>query len=193
MKKLLIIITTMAIVGGFIWLRMTGRDQKGQSERSMQQQPKLANVKKAKVARGNLAPEAKFTTINGQKLTLSDFENQKVMLWMFATWCQSCKVGAQVLQENNEKLQGMKIIGVKTYGNAGYSGQTVREFVKNVSPKLLSSENWIWGDFSQESTSIYNPQNYPDIYFLIDAKGVVRDIDGAPAATIGKIIQFANE
>lgn len=152
---------------------------------------KFVTLEKAKVAVGNPAPEATFTTIDGQTATLSEFENEKVVLWLFATWCPSCKQGARALQENNRQLSNMKIVGVKTYSNAGYSGPSVPEFVKSFSPELLKAKNWAWGNFSQESTKVYNPRNLPDIYFLIDEEGIIREINTAPAATIDTIVNFA--
>lgn len=154
---------------------------------------KLASLQKAKVVRGKLAPEAHFTILSGEDTHLSDFRGQKIMLWVLATWCPSCIAGAQVLQENNDKLANLTIIALKTYGNAGFPGPSIQEFATQYSPALLSAPNWLWGDASKETTSIYNPRNYPDIYFFIDENGILKDIDGAPAATINKIIHFANE
>lgn len=153
----------------------------------------LASLEKAKVARGKPAPEAHFTTLSGEDTHLSDFKGQKVMFWLLATWCPSCIAGAQVLAENNDKLGDLTIITLETYGNAGYPGPSMEEFAKKYAPQMLSAHNWLWGDASQEATSVYNPRNYPDIFFLVDENGTLRDIDGAPAATINKIIEFANE
>lgn len=140
---------------------------------------------------GMTAPDATFTTIDGETKQLSNYRGEKVMLWIFATWCPSCKQGAQALQANNDQLQGMEIVAVKTAGNAGYSGPTVSSFVQSFSPSLLDSDNWGWGTLSGRSTSTFNPQNRPDIYYLIDEDGTIQAISGAPAATINKITQFA--
>lgn len=153
----------------------------------------LASLEKAKVVRGKAAPEAHFTILSGEDTHLSDFKGQKVMFWLLATWCPSCIAGAQVLEQNNDQLGDLTIIALETYGNAGYRGPSIEGFAKQNAPAMLSASNWLWGDASQETTSVYNPRNYPDIYFLIDENGILRDIDGAPAATIDKIIQFANE
>ncbi|MDY6789373.1 MAG: redoxin domain-containing protein [Candidatus Nanohaloarchaea archaeon] len=140
---------------------------------------------------GMKAPDATFTTINGNTKQLSDYKGRKVMLWIFATWCPSCKQGARALQANNEKLQGMEIVAVKTAGNAGYSGPSVQSFVQSFAPSLLNSDNWIWGTLSGQSTRTFNPRNRPDIYYLIDKDGTIQERTGAPAATINRIKQFA--
>jgi len=139
----------------------------------------------------NEAPEATFTTVEGKEVKLSEYRGEKVMFWFFATWCPSCIKAAQVLEEKNNQLNGMKIIALKTYGNAGYRGESVEQFAQKNAPQTFNYNNWIWGDASQEATQIYNSKNYPDIYYLIDENGIVRDVDGAPAATLNKIIQFA--
>ena len=140
---------------------------------------------------GKEAPEATFTTLDGQEVKLSEYRGEKVMFWFFATWCPSCIKAAEVLEVNNEQLNGMNVIGLKTYGNAGYKGESVGQFAQKNAPQTLNYQNWIWGDASQRATQIYNSQNYPDIYFLIDENGILRGVDGAPAATLNKIVNFA--
>ena len=141
---------------------------------------------------GAPAPEAIFVTLDGKPVSLSSFRGKRVMFWVFATWCPSCVAGAQEMERNNEQLQDLTIIGVGTYGNAGFDGPSVGEFAETFAPSLLSAKNWIWGDLPQEATLTYNPRNLPDIYFLIDEEGMIQDIDTAPAATIRKILDFAN-
>jgi thiol-disulfide isomerase/thioredoxin len=140
---------------------------------------------------GMTAPNATFTTLSGETKQLSDYRGQKVMFWLFATWCPSCKQGARALQANNDKLQDMEIVAVKTAGNAGYAGPSVHSFVESFAPSLLTKSNWVWGELSQQSTRTFNPRNRPDIYYLIDENGTIQAKTGAPAATMNQITQFA--
>lgn len=151
----------------------------------------LGSSSGSKAQTGAPAPQATFTTLSGDTKQLSDYQGQKVMLWLFATWCPSCKQGAQALQDNNDQLGDMQIIGVKTAGNAGYDGPSVQEFVQSFAPSLLDAETWTWGTASQRTTETYNPQDRPDVYYLIDRDGTIQAQDTAPAATIGRILQFA--
>ena len=75
--------------------------------------------------------------MSGETRQMSDFQGQKRMVWLFATWCPSCKQGARALQNNLDRLGDMRIIGVKTAGNAGYEGPSVRAFVESFAPSLL--------------------------------------------------------
>jgi len=152
-----------------------------------------AGLEKTEVARGKPAPEAVFTAIDGREIRLSEFKGKKVMFWFLATWCPSCITGAQVLAQNNDELRNLTIIALETYGNAGYRGPSIEEFAKQSAPDTLSAQNWLWGNASREATNVFNPTNFPDVYFLIDEDGIIRAIDGAPSATINKIIQFTNE
>lgn len=140
---------------------------------------------------GSSAPDASFTTLSGETVRLSDYQGQKRMVWLFATWCPSCKEGARALQDNSDQLGEMEIIGVKTAGNASYEGPSAREFVQSFAPSLLDADGWTWGTASQEMTDTYNPENRPDIYYLVDTDGTIQVQSTAPAATIDSIFQFA--
>ncbi len=140
---------------------------------------------------GATAAPATFTTVDGEEKQLADYRGQKVMFWVFATWCPSCKEGARALQANKDKLQDVTFLGLKTDGNAGYDGPSVSEFAQQNAPELVDADNWVWGDLSAESTRVWNPQDRPDIFWLIDAEGTIQAKTAAPAARIDRIIQFA--
>jgi thiol-disulfide isomerase/thioredoxin len=141
---------------------------------------------------GSTAAPATFSTIDGETKQLADYRGQKMMFWVFATWCPSCQKAAQALQKNNDKLQNVTILALKTHGNAGHEGPSISEFARQYAPDLLKADNWVWGKLSKKSTRVWNQQNRPDIYWLIDANWTIVAEDGAPAATIDRILQFAN-
>lgn len=140
---------------------------------------------------GMTAPDATLTTVDGEQVQLSDYRGQKVMLWIFATWCPSCQRGAQVLQRNNDQLQDMKILAVKTNGNAGRRGPSPQQFAQRHASATLQEDNWVWGGLSPQSTNTFNPQNRPDLVYLIDEDGTIQARTAAPAAVINRITQFA--
>jgi thiol-disulfide isomerase/thioredoxin len=142
---------------------------------------------------GNQAPDASFTTVSGGELQISKYEGEKRMIWLMATWCPSCKKGAQVLQARNSQLKDMKIIALKTKGNAGYSGPSIQQFANQYAPETLNKQNWVWGDASQELTNIYNPRNTPDIIWLVKPNGEIYAKTAAPAARINQITRFAQK
>lgn len=140
---------------------------------------------------GTTATRATFTTVDGTEKQLADYRGEKVMFWVFGTWCPTCKKGARELQANNDKLQDVTIIALKSHGNAGYDGPSISEFAQQYAPQLVDADNWVWGDFSKESTEVWNSQNRPDIFWLIDKKGTIKAKTAAPAATMDRIVQFA--
>ncbi len=181
MKKSTKIIIGIAVVAfiGWVALSSSGKSQK----------PVAGAV--SVVTQNAPAPNAVFTTIDGKQAALSAFKGKKVMLWLVATWCSSCSEGARVLSQNEKALGNLTIITLKTYGNAGYPGPSIKTFAEQSAPKMLLAKNWHWGNLTKQSAQVYNPRNYPDIYFLIDKNGVVREINDAPAATIDDILKFA--
>ncbi|MDY6770675.1 MAG: redoxin domain-containing protein [Candidatus Nanohaloarchaea archaeon] len=140
---------------------------------------------------GSQAPEATFTTVQGETKQLSDYSG-KVVLWVFTTWCPSCQQGAAALQRNNDRLRNVTVIAVKSAGNAGYAGPSVPSFVDQYAPELRNASNWVWGTLSHGSTRIWNPQNRPDVYYIIEPNGEITGKGGAPAVTLEKIMRFAS-
>ena len=138
------------------------------------------------------APNTYFY-VNSKKVSLKNFEGKKVMLWLFSTWCPSCIVGFQALAKKQPELKkdNLTIIVLRNYKNGGYPGPTVIEFAKKYGKNLLKAENWVFGEASNNLESIYNAKKYPDIYFLINSKGFIININGAPAATLDNILSFA--
>lgn len=140
---------------------------------------------------GMTAPDATFTTVDGKQVQLSDYRGEKVMLWIFATWCPSCQRGARVLQRNNDQMRDVKILAVKTKGNAGRAGPSPHQFAQQYASSTLQADNWVWGTLSRQSTSTFNPRNRPDLIYLIDEDGTIQARTAAPAAVIDRITRFA--
>ncbi len=141
-----------------------------------------------------IAPNAVFT-VNSKTYNLNQFRGRKVMLWMFSTWCPSCRIGLKILSDNQPQLKkfGLTVIALENYKDGGYSGLTVQKFAEKYGKSVIKAPNWLFGNASKNLAAIYNPKGYPDIYFLIDKKGFIRKITDAPAATINHIIDFAKD
>ena len=138
------------------------------------------------------APPAKFASGGGKQIPLARYKGQKVMLWMFSTWCPSCAAGFQALVEQQPVLAkaGLRVIALKNYRNGGYPGPSLQDFVKRFGSPLLKAPNWTFGEVTADMAAKYNPRRYPDIYFLIDEKGMLQAVDGAPGATMSTIKKF---
>ena len=142
-------------------------------------------------ATGELAPRTTFSTLDGETEQLSAVAGEPVMLWLFATWCSTCKRGAEALADHGDRLGDLQILALKTAGNAGYSGPSIREFIYDAAPAMRDAPNWTWGTASETTTSTYNPSAVPDVYYLIDREGRIQVHETAPATTIEDIVSFA--
>ncbi len=142
---------------------------------------------------GAPAPDIAFTSVDGRAYHLSEFRGRSVMLWLFATWCRTCRAATVAVVENYDQLHqaGLQIIQLKLYENLGYLGPTTKEFAARYVGPLALEPGWLWGDASKEGSFTYDPKGYPDIYFLIDKDGIVREVAPAPNVTMDKILAFA--
>jgi len=139
------------------------------------------------------APDFSFTSLDGSAYKLSQFHGKPVMLWFFASWCPTCISSTGAVSEQFEQLtaNGMRIIQLRLYNNLGYSGPSAQEFAQTYVGATGESEQWLWGEASLEASVMYDSRGYPDLYFLIDRKGVLRATNGAPNVSMNDILDFA--
>lgn len=149
----------------------------------------------ASVEIGRPAPDIDFTATDGNERRLSEFAGRPVMLWFYASWCPTCQVGTVAVAEKIDQLKqaGVQIIQLQLYDNLGYPGPSIEDFAKRYAGPVTPSSNWLWGEASLEASFTYDPQGYPDIYFLIDRDGIIRAIEPAPNVTMNKILAFARD
>ncbi|TAM24176.1 MAG: redoxin domain-containing protein [Candidimonas sp.] len=152
----------------------------------------LANVS-AIAATLPQAPIVSYATAGGRTLSTAQFQGHRTMLWLLSTWCASCAAGLQAMADKADPLEkaGLRVVILRNYQNGGYPGSGIRSFVNRVAPTLLKEPGWTFGDAPPQLDYAYNHKHYPDIYFLIDANGRIQTVDGAPAATMDKILRFA--
>ena len=145
------------------------------------------------VETGGPAPEAVFTTAEGRERRLSEFKGHPVLLWLFATWCPSCASGTASVARYFDTLRagGLQIIQLELYRNLGYPGPSVEQIAKDNAGRIYPSAHWLFGDASKETSFLYDPKGVPDLYFLIDADGILRHVGWTPSATMGDILAFA--
>lgn len=175
-------IAVVALVVAFIVLR--GGSEEG--ERS--------DAGPASVEMGAVAPDGKFTTIDGQANSVAGLRGEPVLLWLIATWCSSCQAGTQALADGGiDQLEraGVDVVQLKMHENLGGPDEDMADFVNRYAPSARGNRAWTFGTASAELTRTYNPQGYLDIYFLLDAQGRVRFVNTAPAGTLGKLLEQA--
>jgi len=116
---------------------------------------------------GNLAPDFILNNIDGSKVQLSNFRNNKaVVINFWATWCPPCREEfpefEKIFLENNKKLE---ILGI----NLQEDKEKINSFLEEIFvtfPLLL--------DPRSDVKELYNVFTQPVTYF-IDKKGLIVD------------------
>jgi len=134
---------------------------------------------------GNLAPDFTLYTLNGKRISLSEFKGQRVLLNFWATWCGPCRRELPYLEEAfQSKGTEVKFLGV----NVGESPSEVREFVRanKISFTILA------GAKTTDVAEAYNVRYIPTT-FLIGEERVVENVKIGAFASLGEVLNFLQE
>ncbi len=113
------------------------------------------------------APAPDFTVQDSQnKVTLSQFKGQIVVLNFWATWCPPCieEMPSLVQMQQRMRDKGVTVVAVSVDVDDG----NYRRFLRDHNVTLLSVR-----DADQKSNSLYGTFKFPETY-VIDRNGVVR-------------------
>lgn len=124
---------------------------------------------------GTNAPDIEVRDLDGEPVALSDYENEVVLLNIWATWCGPCIEEMPSMQRLYEQLgpEGLKIVAVSVDAPAGgldrlgRPGGDVAEFVDRFG---LTFD--VWRDPAGEIQRTYRTTGVPES-FLIGRDGVI--------------------
>ena len=126
---------------------------------------------------GFLAPDFTLTTLDGQKVTLSNLRGQVILLNIWASWCPPCRAEMPAMQRVWEEyqFQGVVVLAVNS---------TVQDTLTDA--QTFVTENVLTFpiplDTQGEVTRLYRVSSLPTSFF-IGADGVIREVViGGPMA-----------
>ncbi|OEV03348.1 TlpA family protein disulfide reductase [Streptomyces oceani] len=111
--------TTLMIAGavvGALVLSGCGDDQLGSSSGDTQFVQGTGQVTKVPKGKRQAAPDISGETVDGDKLKLSDYRGEVVVLNVWGSWCAPCRAEAPHLAKVAEdtKDQGVQFVGINT-------------------------------------------------------------------------------
>jgi peroxiredoxin len=166
----------LAIVALLIGIFLVNLFQDQQEKKEKEEAAKLAeesmdlsNAEQG-LAKGDQAPDFELTTLAGEKVKLSDYKGQKVILNFWATWCPPCKAEMPHMQkyyEKNADKENVEILAVNlTSMDEGRNA--VQEFVDGYELTFPIPMD-IDGDIGGEYRAFTIPTTY-----MIDTKGKIQ-------------------
>ena len=134
---------------------------------------------------GSSAPD--FTVQDAQnKITLSQYRGQVVVLNFWATWCAPCveEVPSLVEMQRRMKAKGVTVLAV----SVDVDENAYRQFVRDHGVNLLTVR-----DPDQKSNSLFGTSKFPET-FIVDRNGVMRrKFIGAVDWTEPEILDFLSK
>jgi peroxiredoxin len=117
---------------------------------------------------GKMAPDFRLPNIEGQAISLSDFQGKPVFLNFWATWCGPCRYEMPLIQAMFKESSdtGLVILAV----DVGEDPSRVKDYLQSGNfsfPVLL--------DTNQNVALEYNVRGLPTT-FLIDKDGIIQEV-----------------
>lgn len=115
---------------------------------------------------GQIPPDFELTTLEGEKVKLSDFKGEKVMVNFWATWCPPCRAEMPDIEKLHNEGD-IKILGINLTDTES-SLDEVKSFVDEVGATFT-----IPLDDQSETANEYQVVAYPTTY-MIDTDGHIQ-------------------
>jgi thiol-disulfide isomerase/thioredoxin len=121
----------------------------------------------APTMRGKVAPAFTLTTLDGKKVSLSDYKGRPVLVNFWATWCGPCKVEMPWFEAFHKQYaaQGFEILGLTDDVDAG------KDVIAKVAQKIGVTYPILLTDGKVQTA--YGGLDYLPMSFYIDKNGVI--------------------
>lgn len=152
----------------FFLLRPDARIAEGFSKAILLDTPQVAGQQKVGIREGELAPDFEISTVDGQRIRLSDLRGKPLVINFFALWCGSCLSEMPVINSVHEE-RGRESFSVLAI-NTGESRPRALEFIDFIQAPFT----WTL-DFDLTVTDAYGVRGLPQTFYL-DRDGFVRAV-----------------
>lgn len=118
--------------------------------------------------KGDIAPDFELETLEGEKVSLSDFRGKRVMLNFWATWCPPCRAEMPDMQKFHEN-KDVVILAVNL---------TETESSEDNVPKFVEEYGITFRvplDVDSSVSTLYQIRPIPTTY-LIDSNGMIHNV-----------------
>ena len=119
--------------------------------------------------RGKSAPAFTLVTLDGKKVSLSDYKGHPVLVNFWATWCGPCKVEMPWFEEFNKQYaaQGLVILGLADDVDAGKDAIAKVAHKTGVTYPILLTDGKV--------QKLYAPEgmDYLPMSFYVDRNGII--------------------
>ncbi|RHW31333.1 TlpA disulfide reductase family protein [Oceanobacillus profundus] len=168
MKKAILVLIVIGMFGWAVYEFVFVSNEKATQEvdKTSVQQVSDEESNEVGIQKGELAPDFELYTLDGEKVKLSDYKGQRVMLNFWATWCPPCRAEMPDMQkfQNNKDVQVLAVNLSETESNP----DNIQKFVDELNLSLtipLDNEALV----SDE----YEVMAYPTTY-MIDSNGRIQ-------------------
>ena len=121
----------------------------------------------APTMRGKIAPAFTLTTLDGKKVSLSDYKGRPVLVNFWATWCGPCKIEMPWFEVFHKQYaaQGFEILGLADDVDAGKDAISKVVQKTGVTYPILLTDGKV--------QTAYGGLDYLPMSFYIDRQGVI--------------------
>src|ERR1700723_3211292 len=120
---------------------------------------------------GKVAPGFTLETLDGKKVSLSDFKGRPVLVNFWATWCAPCKIEMPWFEEFNKQYaaQGFVILGLADDVDAGKDAIAKVAHRTGVTYPILLTDGKVQKAYAPEG------MDYLPMSFYVDRNGVIAE------------------
>ncbi|MEJ8777474.1 peroxiredoxin family protein [Pseudogracilibacillus sp. ICA-222130] len=126
------------------------------------------------IEQGNIAPDFELETMDGEKVKLSDYRGQKVLLNFWATWCPPCRSEMPDMQKVHDEFGEDVVILAVNLTETESSLQTVTNFLQELEITFT-----ILQDVDTMIATTYQANALPTSY-LLNTDGSIHNIAIGP-------------